>query len=107
MSAKASIPMKQPEQLARQLVMVSPIYVELETAAQLTTLSPATIQKLVTLEKFPAPRLISGRRVAYLYSEIADWANQRPVSNLPPPANTGAKKDRSDVAVTPEPACNV
>ena len=80
---------------------VSPLYMELETAAALTTLSPATIQNLVVEGKFPAPRELSGRRVGFLLREVIEWAENRPVSNLPPPPNTGAKKPKRKVDEPP------
>lgn len=76
------------------LVRIDPLYVDLETAAAMTTLSESTIHGLVTQALFPAPREISGRRVGYLYSEVVAWANSRPRSSMLPPSNTGAKKPR-------------
>ncbi|UKI11834.1 hypothetical protein ACLUPT_11990 [Variovorax sp. SCN45] len=38
--------------------------------------------------------MLSGRRVAWLVREVEAWAESRPVSNLPPPPNTGARKAR-------------
>ena len=58
------------------------------------TLSVSTVQELVRREEFPAPRLLSRRRVGWLIREVEDWLESRPVSTLPPPPNTGAKKPR-------------
>lgn len=41
--------------------------------ASATSLSGATIQKLVREGKFPKPRALSGRRVAWLVREVG-WA---------------------------------
>lgn len=80
--------------VTRTEVHIPPLYIDLETAAVLTTLSTPTIQALVTQDAFPKPRMLSGRRVGYLYREVAEWAENRPVSSLLPPPNTGAKKPR-------------
>ncbi|MCV6798517.1 AlpA family transcriptional regulator [Achromobacter ruhlandii] len=71
---------------------IEPVYVDLPTAASITTLAESTIQSMVTKGEFPAPRELSGRRVGYLYSEIIEWALSRPRSALLPPANTSARK---------------
>ncbi len=73
---------------------VKRLYIDLETAAEVVALSVSTVQELVRQGQFPAPRQLSGRRVGWLMREVEDWAESRPVSNLPPPPNTGAKKPR-------------
>jgi prophage regulatory protein len=70
------------------------IYLDLPEVAAATTLGITTIQRMVRENQFPAPRQIGGRRVGWLVSEVTDWAMSRPVSDLPPPPNTGAKKPR-------------
>ena len=75
-------------------IIVPPIYVDLDEVAALTTLSTSTIQGMVTRSEFPAPRGLSGRRVAWLYREVTEWAENRPVSDILPPPNTGARKPR-------------
>lgn len=47
-------------------VHIEPVYVDLATAAMITTLAESTIQAMVTREEFPAPRELSGaaRRVS-------------------------------------------
>ena len=77
------------------IVHIEPVYVDLATAAMITTLAESTIQAMVTREEFPAPRELSGRRVGYLYAEILEWAKSRPRSTMLPPANTGARKPRA------------
>lgn len=64
------------------------IYVDLPEVAGLLTLATATIQKMVREDAFPKPRQLSGRRVGWLLREVEEWAEQRPVSDLPPPRNT-------------------
>jgi prophage regulatory protein len=71
---------------------IRPIYLDLASVAKVVSLSVSTIEKLVREGAFPAPRLLSGRRVAWLLSEVEAWCEQRPVSNLPPPHNAGRRK---------------
>ena len=52
-------------------IPITPIFMDLPTVAQVVALSTATIERLVR--------------------EVQEWAESRPVSNLPPP-NTGASK---------------
>lgn len=69
-----------------------PIYVDLPTAASIVSLSETSLQKLVREEKFPKPRAVSSRRVAWLVREIEEWAEACPISELPPPPNTSRRK---------------
>ena len=71
---------------------MKPIYVELEAVAKLLSLGTTTVQKLVREKAFPAPRQLSRQRVAWLLREVEAWAEERPVSELPPPPNTGSRK---------------
>jgi prophage regulatory protein len=73
---------------------VKPIYLDLEAVAAAISLGEATVQRLVRDNEFPRPRQISGKRTAWLVREVEEWAETRPVSDLPPPPNTGhrAKK---------------
>lgn len=71
---------------------MKPIYLELDAVAGAVALATSTVQRLVRENAFPKPRQLSGRRVAWLVREIEEWAESRPVSDLPPPPNTGAKK---------------
>lgn len=64
------------------------IYVDLPEVANLVTLATATIQRLVRENGFPKPRQISANRVAWLLREVEAWAESRPTSDIPPPANT-------------------
>ncbi|MDB0528203.1 AlpA family phage regulatory protein [Ralstonia solanacearum] len=65
------------------------IYLDLQSVAAAVSLSETTVQQLVREEKFPKPRIISPRRVGWLLREVQTWAETRPVSDLPPPPNTG------------------
>lgn len=60
----------------------------------LPTMSKSTIEEEIRKERFPKPRQVSGRRVSWKLSEIEEWLDSRPVSDLPPPPNTNAKKPR-------------
>lgn len=64
-------------------------------------LSLGTIEHLIRQEQFPAPRKLSAKRVAWLASELRAWAESLPKSDLPPPPNTGAKKQRTPAPATP------
>lgn len=75
--------------------MIKPAYLELESVASFVALSETTVQRLVREESFPKPRLLSGRRVAWLVREVEAWAEERPVAELPPPKNTGCRKAKA------------
>lgn len=83
-----------------------PACLEKPDAARYCALSESTLEKLVREGTFPAPRLLAGRRTGYLVRELDAWLESRPVSDLPPPPNTGAKKPRPSKAsgVTPSAA---
>ncbi len=76
-------------------IIIHPVIVDLEHAAGMVALSVSTLQALVRDGQFPAPIQLSGRRVGWRVRDIEAWADGRPASNLPPPANTGAKKARA------------
>ena len=82
-------------------IQVKKIYVGLEEVSAILDLGTSTIQKMVTNSEFPAPRMLTGRRVAWLLREVEDWAEERPVSDLPPPPNTGAKKPKTKQPIAP------
>ena len=71
---------------------MKPIDVDLPGVANLVTLATATIQRMVREGVFPKPRQLSANRVAWLLREVEEWAEERPVSEIPPPANTSKKK---------------
>ena len=71
---------------------VQPIFLDLPSVAQAVSLSESAVQGLVRKGEFPQPRQLSDRRVGWLMPEVQQWAESRPVSNLPPPPNTGAPK---------------
>lgn len=71
-----------------------PLFIDLETLIRITNLSESTLQREIREGRFPPPRKLSTGRSGWLYTEIELWANGRPVSDLPPPPNTGASKKR-------------
>jgi len=77
------------------LGVVPPLYVGLDKLEALTTLSTSTIQNMIARNEFPPPRELSARRVGWLYRELMEWAENRPISNILPPPNTGARKPRT------------
>ena len=68
---------------------MKPAYLDLPTVSNYIALSESTVQKMVRESTFPSPRLLSGRRVAWLTREVEDWIEARPVANLLPPLNCG------------------
>lgn len=83
---------------AQRKIPLTPIFMDLPTVAQVVALSESTVQELVRQGQFPQPRQMSGRRVGWLVREVQEWAESRPVSNLPPPSNTSAPKPRASQA---------
>lgn len=73
---------------------MKPLYLDLRTVAATVSLSEASVQKLVRENQFPKPRMLSGRRVAWLTREVETWAEERPISDLLPPPNTGHNNRR-------------
>lgn len=78
-----------------------PLYLELSELPDVVKLAPATVQRLVRQGEFPAPRQLSPHRVAWLVREVEEWSESRPVSNLPPPPNTGKSKANPLMASPP------
>lgn len=75
----------------KQIVVTNPIYADLQTVSAMLSVSESTVQKLVRETDFPKPRKISSNRVGWLVREVNEWAEQRPVSDLPPPPNCGVR----------------
>ena len=71
-------------------IPVTPVFLDLPTVAHVVALSTATSERLEREGQFPKRRQLSGQRVGWLVREVQEWAESRPVSNLPPPPNTGA-----------------
>lgn len=79
-------------------VAIQPRFVAKDAAAQLLAMSIKTFERCVQKGEIPKPRQLSAGRVGWLVSELDEWAQSRPVSEILPPANTGAKKPRSHQA---------
>jgi prophage regulatory protein len=75
-------------------------YLDKAAVAEAVALSESTVEKLVRENEFPKPRILSGRRVAWLVREVEEWAEARPVSDLLPPENTGSRRKVSAGAPT-------
>lgn len=81
---------------------MKPLVVDMDQLlALLPALSRSTIEEERRQGRFPAPRQLSGRRVGWLVNEIEEWLANRPVSELPPPPNTSAKKPRQPLRGAP------
>lgn len=80
---------------------MKPIYLDLEAVSGVLSLSIASVKRLVREDKFPKPRMLSGRRVAWLVNEVEAWAQGRPVSDVLPPPNTGNRKGATRTARLP------
>lgn len=76
-------------------VAVKPAYLDIEGTCSFVALGESTVQQLVRENKFPKPRQLSDRRTAWLVRELEEWCESRPVSELLPPKNTGAKKPKA------------
>lgn len=74
---------------------ISPAALARDDAAAYLALSTTTFELLVREEDIPAPRQLSGRRVAWIRSELDAWLADRPRSKLLPPENTSAPKPRA------------
>jgi len=89
-----------------ELIAMRPAYLDKAHSAAYCSISESTLEKCVREETFPKPRLLTGRRVGWMVRELDAWAESRPVSELPPPPNTGAKKSRTS-RQEPQDACQV
>ena len=74
------------------LITIKPAYLDKPAVCAFLSLKETTLDDLVRKEQFPKQRKLSEKRVAWLLRELEEWAESRPVSDLLPPANTGAKK---------------
>lgn len=76
------------------IVSIKPMYLEREEAAAFVALSESTMLAMVRTGDFPKPRQLSKQRTGWLVRELEEWAEQRPVSDLPPPKNCGRRNDK-------------
>jgi prophage regulatory protein len=71
---------------------IAPIFLDLEGVADALALSTRGVQRLVQEGKFPKPRALSAKRVAWLTEDVIEWAHARPIADCLPPANAGQHK---------------
>jgi prophage regulatory protein len=66
-------------------------FLRIRQVTQLTGLSRMTIYRLELAGEFPKRRQLSKNSVAWLDSDIAEWAESRPISRLrgTPPSRAG------------------
>jgi prophage regulatory protein len=70
-------------------LIIQPIMVDIETAAEVLSISKSTIESLMRSGEFVKIRKVSPRRTCFLMAELEAWAASRPASDLLPPPNTG------------------
>lgn len=76
------------------IIQAPPLILPREHAAAALGVSESTLEKLTRTGELPPPRQISAGRVGWLWRELAEWAESRPVSDLPPgPAGRAARAD--------------
>lgn len=80
--------------MTKPFIQLAPILVSKPIAAQMLAMSATTFERCVQKGEIPKPRQLSAGRVGWLVRELAEWGEARPVSELLPPPNTGAKKPR-------------
>ncbi len=73
------------------IVSVKPTYLDREQTATFVAMSESTLPSLVHQGEFPKPLQLSKQRTGWLLREAEEWAEQRPVSDLPPPPNAGQR----------------
>ena len=56
-------------------------FLRIDDITQITGLSRATVYRLVEKERFPRPRRIGDRAVAWVHSEVEEWADGLPIAN--------------------------
>lgn len=79
-------------------IAIEPICVDLDTAARMLSVSPATIQALVRKGLLKKPRKLSANRVGYRVADLREYVESCPESELPPPPNTDNRKGTGKAA---------
>ena len=74
------------------LISTRPVVLRKQEACIFVGLGKSTFEELVQKEQLPKSRKLSDGCVGWLVRELEAWAESRPVSDLLPPPNTGAKK---------------
>jgi prophage regulatory protein len=66
------------------IIQAPPLMVDREQAAHALGVSERTLENLVATGELPPPRKISKQRVGWLWRELHDFAESRPVSDHQP-----------------------
>lgn len=81
-----------------EIVTTPPLMVAREAAAAALGISEGTLEALVRKGDLPKPRQISAGRVGWLWRELAEFAEGRPVSDLAPGPGRRASRDAATTA---------
>lgn len=74
------------------MIATAPALLRRQDAAEFLAIGKDTFDDLLKQDKtFPKAREISPRRVGWLVSELANWAEARPHADMLPPPNTAHK----------------
>ena len=68
----------------REVIQSPPLLVDREAAAAALGISVRTLEGLVRAGDLPPPRKLSAGRVGWLWRELQEFAEARPVSDLRP-----------------------
>lgn len=79
--------LKPPKAAPANVASLRPAAIDMDQVTVYLSLSSSSIERMVRKGEFPAPRQLSGRRVAFLVKEVDEWLNNRPVSDQLPPVN--------------------
>jgi len=80
----------------REVIQSPPLMVEREAAAAALGISVRTLEGLVRSKELPPPRKLSAGRVGWLWRELQEFAESRPVSDLKPgPGRTASLDDEA------------
>jgi prophage regulatory protein len=78
-----------------EVIHASPIFVARDKAAAALGIGERTLEGLVAAGELPPPRKISAGRVGWLWRELLEFAESRPVSDLAPgPGRRAAPADQ-------------
>lgn len=76
----------------------APIFVPRDKAAEALGIGERTLEALVASGEAPPPRKISKGRVGWLWRELVEFAESRPVSDLRPGPGKQAPQDAQPAA---------
>lgn len=75
--------------LKQPIVFTPPLLLARPNAAAYLSVSESMFDVLVARGEIPKPRKLSAGRTAWLTSELTEYGQNLPVSDLLPPANSG------------------